>query len=466
MIDYIQIENFKCWRNTGRVLLAPLTVFFGANSSGKSSIGQFLMMLKQSVESSDRKVVFFTGNDHSAVDVGLPSDMIYRRDLERSITFSYGWKLQQKDVFELVNVITKKKKRITGIDFCGVVGLESSNRRLQVEKLQYTLKDSSGSETGVELRRKDTSKVSRTAYELKSNNYDFKRVQGRAWDITSTVRFYGFPDEAVAYYQNADFLQEINLYHEKLFSTFFYLGPLRNRAKRIYTWPGSIPRDAGISGEEAINALLASRTENRRINLKPGGKLKSIEELVAEELKNMKLIADFRVSKISEDRQDYEVKVRTNGSDQFVDIPDVGVGVSQVLPVVTELFYAPPGSTIIIEQPELHLHPSAQAALADVMVDAIHARENVMGRNLQLIIESHSEHFLRRLQRRMAEGSLHQGELAAYFINNENGTKLEPLQIDEYGDILNWPKDFFGDIQDDIYQQAMAAYKKRKEKEA
>ena len=112
MIDYIQIENFKCWRNTGRVLLAPLTVFFGANSSGKSSIGQFLMMLKQSVESSDRKVVFFTGNDHSAVDVGLPSDMIYRRDLERSITFSYGWKLQQKDVFELVNVITKKKKRI------------------------------------------------------------------------------------------------------------------------------------------------------------------------------------------------------------------------------------------------------------------------------------------------------------------------------------------------------------------
>lgn len=59
MIKNLRIQNFKGWKDTGVVRLSPLTVFFGANSSGKSSIGQFLMLLKQSMESSDRKAVFF-----------------------------------------------------------------------------------------------------------------------------------------------------------------------------------------------------------------------------------------------------------------------------------------------------------------------------------------------------------------------------------------------------------------------
>lgn len=461
MIDYLRIENFKCWKDTTRIKLAPITVLFGSNSSGKSSIGQFLMMLKQSVESSDRKSVFFTGNDHSAVDVGLPSDIIFKKDKSLHIKFEYGWKLNSKDELSLNNAITKEKKSIKEIRFTSDIKLIKDSQKLEVEALEYELKDTKGLITDIELRQKQASK--KLAYGLESENYAFKRVPGRVWDISNTVRFYGFPDEAVAYYQNADFLQNINLAHEKLFSSIYYLGPLRNRAKRLYTWPGSIPRDSGISGEDAISAILASKSEGREINLKPGSQYKMLEEIVAIELKKMSLIDDFKLNAISKDRQDFEVKIRTRGSDQYVDIPDVGVGVSQVLPVVVELFYAPPGSTIIIEQPELHLHPSAQAALADVVIDAIRAGEKTKGRrNIQLIIESHSEYFLRRLQRRLAEDKIDLDDLAAYFIKYQEGeAHIDPLQIDLFGDIKNWPDGFFGDMNEDIYQQAVAGYEKR-----
>jgi predicted ATPase len=118
-----------------------------------------------------------------------------------------------------------------------------------------------------------------------------------------------------------------------------------------------------------------------------------------------------------------------------------------------------------MEQPEIHLHPNAQSALADVMIDVINSRENGVDRDIQLIIETHSEHFLRRLQRRIAEDVVPQDKVSAYFANiAKTPATLEPLQIDTYGNILNWPENFFGDEMSDITEQAKAALKKRIQK--
>ena len=168
----------------------------------------------------------------------------------------------------------------------------------------------------------------------------------------------------------------------------------------------------------------------------------------------MGLISDFIIEKIGS-RQEYDVKVQVQGSDSYVNIPDVGFGISQVLPVIVELFYAPKNSIIFIEQPEIHLHPAAQARLADVIIDAIGMSENGEKRNIQVILETHSEHLLRRLQRRMAEKKLTKEQVKAYFANNNTDpSTLEQLRVDEYGNIENWPEDFFGDMEEDIYQQA------------
>jgi predicted ATPase len=123
-----------------------------------------------------------------------------------------------------------------------------------------------------------------------------------------------------------------------------------------------------------------------------------------------------------------------------------------------ECFYAGPESTIVIEQPELHLHPRVQAYLANLFVETIRAREDGKDRKVQLLIESHSEHFIYRLQRLIAEEVVGPEDVALYFCRaGSNGSLIEPLELNEDGDIVNWPKDFFGDEMDDVRVRLAAA---------
>ncbi|MDK6018059.1 DUF3696 domain-containing protein, partial [Serratia nevei] len=106
----------------------------------------------------------------------------------------------------------------------------------------------------------------------------------------------------------------------------------------------------------------------------------------------------------------------------------------------------------------------AQAILADVMIDVIRSKENGEDRNIQLIIETHSEHFLRRLQRRIAEDEIDKTKVSAYFSDfSSEQPKLTSLIIDSFGNIQNWPEHFFGDDMGDISAQSKAALKKRME---
>lgn len=459
MLRKLRIRNFKGWQDTGDINMAPITLFFGANSSGKSSIGQFLMMLRQTIDFSDRKAVFYSGGNTSAVQLGTYQDMVYSHDSNKRIEFEYVW--------DFVDNLRIKEpgqgKPFVGnrLEFDAEVGTEPEGKgSIFVDKFRYALLKDDSTILSVVMSRKEASK---SKYQVKSEQYPLKRNMGRAWALGSPVRFYGFPDEVVAYYQNADFVQSLNLWHENLFRSIFYLGPLRIKTERLYSWTGNNPESVGFSGENAIAAMLAA--SDRRISTGYKKKTVPFQEIIASKLKEMNLIEEFRVSAISEQRQEYEVKVRAKGSHEWVDLPDVGFGISQVLPVLVQCFYAPPGSIIIMEQPEIHLHPAAQAALADVMIDVVNSRENGEARNIQLIIETHSEHFLRRIQRRIAEADkdrlISRDSVSAYFAAVDVApAKLETLKIDLFGNILNWPHNFFGDEMGDITAQATATMKR------
>jgi predicted ATPase len=165
-----------------------------------------------------------------------------------------------------------------------------------------------------------------------------------------------------------------------------------------------------------------------------------LDERVAEWLSELGLISDFRLKPIAPNRKEYEVLVRRSPQAPEVLITGVGFGVSQILPVLTLCYYAPAGSTLILEQPEIHLHPFVQAGLADVFIDVIKTRD------IQIILESHSEHLLRRLQRRIAEDRIKPADAALYFVATQQGASvIDPLQLDLYGNISNWPHQFFGD---------------------
>jgi hypothetical protein len=296
-------------------------------------------------------------------------------------------------------------------------------------------------------------------YELENNESDFRfiRSAGRVWELPPPVKFYGFPDQVYAYYQNASFLSSLQLEFENLFRQIFYLGPVREFPQRYYSWKGSEPADMGRRGERVVDALLAARSRGAYIS--PGFKKRrmSLEQRVATWLKDLGLIYSFSVESVAEDSSLYQVRVQKTPSSAKVLITDVGFGVSQILPVLVLCYYAPPGSIILLEQPEIHLHPAVQSGLADVFIDA------VKNRNVQIIVESHSEHLLRRLQRRIAEQSIEPENIALYFCDTDiNGSKLNLLDIDVFGNILNWPKSFFGDDFGELSAMTKAAMLRKK----
>jgi predicted ATPase len=457
MLQNLRIQNFKGWKDTGSIQMAPITLFFGTNSSGKSSIGQFLMMLKQTVESSDRKAVLFPGDKNSVVQLGSFQEMVFKRDIKKKISFNYEWNLNKELKFK--DALTGKGYSIRHMGFEGKIAMQQdSGQTLFIEELHYKLNDFDDDDLFIGMVKKASGK--KDEYDVYSENYPLKRNTGRVWYPGTPVRFYGFPDEVIFYHQNAQFVQSLNLEHENLFKSICYLGPLRTKTDRLYSWTGITPESAGYSGENTVSAMLAAR--DRVLNLGYKRPYRPFEQVIAESLKNMELIDDFKVKPISKQRQEYEVKVQTKGSNNWVDLPDVGFGISQVLPVLVQCFYAPANSIIIMEQPEIHLHPSAQSALADVMIDVINSKEDGKDRNIQLIIETHSEHFLKRIQRRIAEEKVSQDKISAYFAKvDQQPAKLEPLEIDLFGNIRNWPKNFFGDEMGDVTAHAKAAMEKR-----
>lgn len=451
MVTSLSLTQFKSWRRIDEMRLAPITGLFGANSSGKTSILQLLLMLKQTVESSDRRQVLNLGDERSLASLGTFREVVYRHELGAQIRWALSWRLPRD-----MNVTDPTQDDATV--FSGRELRQEAWVReppaglIFVDRMAYRF---DGHDFGME-------RESRTKYHIfvEPQDFQFRRGRGRPADLAPPVKCYGFPDQVRAAYVNAGFLADFELAFEELFSRVHYLGPLREYPQRQYLWAGGAPTSVGQRGERVVDALLAARAEGRKIS--PGRRRPrvSLEEYVAARLRDLGLIHSFSVEALTEESNLYRVWVQQSPSAPRVLLTDVGFGVSQILPVVVLCYYVPEGSTILLEQPEIHLHPSVQARLADVLIDA------VKHRRVQIIVESHSEHLLRRLQRRIAEETFSPEDAALYFCEMVEGdSRLVPLELNEFGNIVNWPEEFFGDEFGEIaaMSRAVTARKQRRQ---
>jgi hypothetical protein len=414
---------------------------------------QSLLLLKQTAESPDRSQVLNLGDERSLVELGTFQDLLFSHDLTQGLGLELGWSLPGR-----LRVEDPEKKRGFLFDddklqFSATATWQSNGAeglgRMVVRQMEYSF---AGNTFGMKPAR-----GARAEYDLHSPDFKFKRTPGRVWKLPPPAKCYGFPDQVRGYYQNAGFLSDFELQFEQLFSRLFYLGPLRDYPQRQYSWAGAQPADMGRRGEKVVDALLASREAGHTISRGQGKKRQTVEERVAEWLKELRLITSFAVRPITPGGKLFQVWVKRHPKAAEVLITDVGFGVSQILPVITLCYYAPKGSTLVLEQPEIHLHPSVQAGLADVFVDAAKTR------GIQIILESHSEHLLRRLQRRVAEQELAAEEAALYFCTTEGReSRLTPLKLNIFGDIENWPEDFFGDDFGEIAAMSKAALARRR----
>lgn len=456
MLTELRIQNFKAWKDTGTVRLAPLTVIFGANSAGKSSLGHLLLALKQTTLLTDRKRAIHLGDVHSLIDLGTFVDCLYEHDTKARLEFVLGWKLPE--AVTLRNPLMPKEP-YTG----DAMRLESiirtdPNEQPRTESFQYSLLRDTNTILGVRHWLDDKGRP-----QLKTEHLNLVMKMGRKWPIAAPEKFYRFGDVTLARYQNADVLTEFPLQLERLLAGVTYLGPLRDPPRRTYAWAGDTVPDVGPRGELAIPALLSAKQELRQLNRGPKQRRHEFDVFIAGWLRDLGVINEFEVRPVAKGRKEYEVLVRTAKASPQVKLTDVGFGVSQVLPALVQAFYAQPNSTVWMEQPEIHLHPQVQSALADAFISAVQSGLNGKPRNVQLIVESHSEAFLLRLQRRVAEGAITPEDVAVHFVRQtDNGVNLEVLKLDMFGNIENWPENFFGDEMAEIVARTTAAIQRQR----
>lgn len=423
MITRLRVENFKSWRQAD-LPFSKITAFFGANSSGKTSILQLLLLLRQTVESSDPSIPLFLGDRESLVDLGTFYDLIHQHDLSKTLRWELEWQVKSRILFDV--------RDVQHIQHAAEVGWEGVDQagRMVVRSISYRFD-----------RRQVAYRRESKGYAVNSEPSDMLvRAIGRPPRHKEPIKCYGFPDSVRVAFQNAEPLFELAHEFTSLTQRIYYLGPLREYPQRQYLWSGAEPSDVGERGENTIAALLTSRRQGKTIPRKKR-RSQTVEEAVAEQLKKLGVIDSFDVRTISEGSRLYEVKVRLTPQSPEVSLVDVGFGISQMLPVIALCYFVPKGSIVILEQPEIHLHPAVQMRLADVLIDAMHRN------GIQIILESHSEHLLTRLQRRVAEGAVSNKDVQFYLCQFDGRESIaQPLELDLYGRISNWPEDFFGDL--------------------
>ena len=350
MITELSAQNFKSWENTGRLQIAPLTGFFGANSSGKTSIFQTLLMLKQTAERPPEwdGVIDF-GDEGSVVNLSSFNEVIHRHKSGLSLDISVSWQLPEKLIIGGGSAPGQALPRTP-----------RSSNRLEISALSFSTTIISAGNDSVAV---DGFGYMSDGYEffgiVRDSDSQYKLICPPNFKLqgafsSSPFRCYGIRDGS-AKVLDTPFLSFERAF-KNLFSQIHHLSPLREPPRHQYAYGGEHPKGVGQYGEQAISALLSGRI-----------RLLSVDEQILKWLQRLKLIDSYRLQALPDREKDYEFRLKKYKDGPEVRLTDIGLGVFQILPTLALCYYVPEGSILILEQPEAHLHPKAQADLADVL---------------------------------------------------------------------------------------------------
>lgn len=423
-MEAIRLERFKGYENSGWVELnRPITLIFGNNSSGKSALTSSILMLKQSFEEPgyDKPFVF---NSKNGIDIGSFEDAVFNHevDFKKPMVFSFKimvrgdylhFSLKEKELITLsIKVAYNKKRRINT-----VIGLDLS--RDFDDKLI------------ISMSRKSNAFSSKFHYK---SDYPMKIDENK-------VRMYKFipmifsSDENCAeedmdinaelYQLLSDVVVDVSFF----FGALVHIGPLRQEPQRNYYFTGENPSNVGRDGKDAAQILFLD---------KYSASTKRIMQKVNKSLKEMGYELDWDILKggIA------YLNLKETNSKIVCNLKDVGFGLSQLLPILIQGHALEESQCILLEQPEIHLHPRAQSNLGDFFIELAKS-------NKKFIIETHSEHLLLRIRRRIAEKKITNDFVKVLFVERINGKSVvSEIKLDKFGQYINIPdgfRDFFAD---------------------
>lgn len=424
MFTRLRLTNFKAWKSTGNVDLKPVTMLLGTNSSGKSTLIQSLLLLKQTIQSPDRTVHLNLGGDETTDLFNFGGfNEVLTQGIQGARQFSIGFDFQRGGSHR---VNSGHFDCTYGQTATGSVAIQALDLQTDERKFRAIRRD-------------------RGAYSILVDDEAQPRFKGPSY---APERSIAFSAAAIADLDlDGPLVEDLSLAIRRELEEISYLGPLRRQPERDYPWNKSTPGEIGVDGRSAIDALLASA-------LLKGREHNRIVKAVSLWLSRMQMADSLEVRQQGRSSR-YELVVHRAGIAS--NLRDVGIGVSQVLPVLVVAYFAPPGSTIILEEPEIHLHPLAQSILAELFATVSRQRQ------VQFIVETHSEHLFRRMQTLMARQDVQRRDIAMYFVEREaSATTLRTLELDEYGRVRNWPEGFFGNALGETREQARLMFERQK----
>ena len=400
-ITKIAVKGFKSIAEEREIDIRPLTILAGANSSGKSSIMQPLLMLKQTLEAP---------YDPGPLKIDGPN-------------------VQFTEVEQFLSALTDSKKtdrfqiRVETCvpDFSYAVGTTFKKGENRIELVEMTAEERiknnhTSSSERLTLYPEMVSEEIKSAIEQHSIPKNFDGVKRfRCFLVFGSKDSYAF------------FTITPNLESNILNS--IHLPGLRGNPERIYKLTSTGPQYPGTFENYAASTIHEwQETKDERLKTV----INALQTLGLTGIVGTKRVGDVGIE-VQVGRSQYK---NTDETD-MVNIADVGFGVSQVLPVVVALTAAEQGRLVYLEQPELHLHPRAQVALAQVLADAAK-------RGVRVVVETHSSLLLLGIQTLVAEGDL-SPELVKlhWFTRSEDGaTEVNSVDLDEAGTYGDWPVDF------------------------
>lgn len=445
MLIHLKLENFKIWRSTGPVRLAPLTLLLGTNSSGKSSLIQSLLLMRQTVKGSDAGLDLNLGNPDAGdtVTMGQFRDLLCRHAMATESTsanevgIEFRWAPHSGDASDTTLFSARYRAGPAGSAELDYLRLGQDGQGFTVQRRKagvYRL-----------LLGSQARPVGQSA--------DFRPERSFAFSAATLNKLSKMKKLGTL----VDEIRPVGPALLEELSRIIYLGPVRQLARRDYVWSGRMPAHIGDDGGRAVDVLIASGVaqQTRRGQTSETEDAGRIFRETEHWLRELDVAEGLQVRALGRSAR-YELLVKHRGA--VVNLKDVGVGVSQVIPVVVAALFAKPGHIVIVEEPESHLHPLAQAKLAELMASVNAAR------GVQFIVETHSEHLFRRMQTLMARQQVQPSQAAMYFVEREGqAAKLRELKVDDLGRVANWPDKFFGDSLGETREQTALAIQRAKE---
>ncbi len=413
-ITAISVQGFKSLANESSIEIRPLTILSGANSSGKSSIMQPLLLMKQTLEASyDPGPLLLNGPNAKFTSV---NQFISRMQ-----------KNSDRQAFSVkINHATYPTLKIT-------FSL-NEDQRLEIREMIIR-----GGNNSFSLSPNQSSGELEKVISIVQK----KLPEGMRLSVFRNRCFLNVAYEALNDEAKVKFSPVLQIYESGIFSFFVFqeelhdiihVPGLRDNSEYAYKVTATGPDFLGTF-ENYVATIIADWQE------KDDDRLKRLENMLIDLGLTWKIFA-----KVVNDTQIELLVGRLpkagRGGEDLVSISGVGLGVPQVLPVLVALLVAKPGQLVYIDQPELHLHPRAQYALAKILAEAAK-------RGVKLVVETHSALLLLQVQTLVAKGDLDPNLVKLHWFSrsDEDGmTSIESADLDQNGAFGDWPEDF-GDVE-------------------